>query len=80
MSRASFVLFLMIGVLCSTTIAQTETQCPVNQEYKECGSACPPSCNNPDPQLCTMQCVQGCQCKDGLLLKSSGECVPSTQC
>ncbi|KYN29469.1 PREDICTED: chymotrypsin inhibitor-like [Trachymyrmex cornetzi] len=78
MSRASFVLFVMIGVFCSTTIAQQ--QCGLNQEWNTCGSACPPSCNSPPNQFCTLQCVIGCHCKSGYLLNSSGECVRRSEC
>ncbi|KAG5320811.1 AMCI inhibitor, partial [Pseudoatta argentina] len=76
MSRASFVLFVMIGVLCSTTIAQ---RCGRNQEWNTCGSACPPSCDSSPNQFCTLQCVIGCQCKRGYVLNSSGECVHPSQ-
>ncbi|KYN05432.1 PREDICTED: chymotrypsin inhibitor-like [Cyphomyrmex costatus] len=78
MSRASFVLFVMIGIICSTTIAQD--QCGRNQEWTTCGSACPPSCNSPPNRACTLQCIIGCQCKRGYLRNSSGACVHSTQC
>ena len=29
--------------------------------FTECGSACPPTCEDP-PQFCTLQCVQGNLC------------------
>ena len=32
-----------------------------DQVYMECGTACPPTCKNPNP-YCTRQCVAGCQC------------------
>ncbi|KYM75718.1 Chymotrypsin inhibitor [Atta colombica] len=78
MSRVSFVLFVMIGMLCSTIIAQP--QCGRNQVWNSCGSACPPSCNSPSNQICTLQCVIGCQCRSGYVLNSSGECVHPSQC
>ncbi|XP_012528607.2 chymotrypsin inhibitor [Monomorium pharaonis] len=78
MSHASFVLLVMVGVFCSMTAARS--QCGLNQEYTTCGSACPPSCNSPPNQACTLQCVVGCQCKDGFLLNSSGQCVPPSAC
>ncbi|XP_070164786.1 cysteine-rich venom protein 6-like [Polyergus mexicanus] len=78
MSRATFILLVVIGVFLSTTAAQH--QCPENQEWTTCGSACPPSCNSDPHRPCTMQCVVGCQCKEGLLLSNRGDCVSPTQC
>ncbi|KYQ52110.1 Chymotrypsin inhibitor [Trachymyrmex zeteki] len=79
MSRASFVLFVMIGVLCSMTVAQQQ-QCGRNQEWNTCGSACPPSCNSQPDQVCTLQCIIGCHCKNGYMRNSLGECVLPSQC
>ncbi|KAL6422870.1 hypothetical protein ACFW04_010418 [Cataglyphis niger] len=78
MSRAIFILLVVVGVLLSTTAAQRP--CPRNQEWTTCGSACPPKCNSDPHRPCTMQCVVGCQCKEGFLLNDSGNCVPFTQC
>ena len=37
------------------------------QVYMDCGSACPPTCADPNP-TCTDQCVRACQCPRGKLL------------
>ncbi len=43
--------------------------CPNNKVYTECGSACPPSCETYGKIIpCTLQCVQGCFCKKGMVL------------
>ncbi|XP_076648246.1 zonadhesin-like isoform X2 [Halictus rubicundus] len=55
-------------------------RCPPNEDWKECGTACPSTCKNPGPRICTLQCVKGCQCKPGLLRNESGECVPKESC
>ncbi|KAG5310507.1 AMCI inhibitor, partial [Acromyrmex insinuator] len=73
MSRASFVLFVMIGVLCNNTGTTIAKRCQRNAEWNTCGLTCPPSCN-------TLQCVIGCQCKNGYLLNSLGECVLPSEC
>jgi len=39
-------------------------QCGQHQEYKECGTSCEPSCQTPEPDMCTEDCVQGCFCAD----------------
>ena len=53
-------------------------QCPAGQVYKECGSACPATCDQ-TPRVCTDQCVQGCFCSNGLVLHD-GKCIPPSQC
>ncbi|KAJ8724346.1 hypothetical protein PYW08_015820 [Mythimna loreyi] len=63
--------------------------CPVpgcngdpNAEYKECPSACEPTCTNPDPEFCTKQCIPpGCVCKNGFVLnEETGTCVEREKC
>ena len=38
-----------------------EEECPEGMVYRECGTACPTTCDNKDDVLrpCTLQCVQG---------------------
>lgn len=50
-----------------------------NQEWTSCGTACPLTCGKPPPEACTLQCVIGCQCKEGYWLKN-GECVSKDEC
>ncbi|KAH0948343.1 hypothetical protein HN011_009229 [Eciton burchellii] len=78
MSRTLFAL-LIVGVLVNVIGAYNQL-CPENQEWKSCGTACPPTCSNPNPQICTLQCVIGCQCKNGYLLNPSGHCVLPSEC
>ncbi|XP_025015942.1 von Willebrand factor-like [Tetranychus urticae] len=49
-------------------------KCTKPKVFSTCGSACPPTCDNPNP-ICTLQCVKGCFCPKGTLLNRSGECV-----
>ncbi|KFM77647.1 Zonadhesin, partial [Stegodyphus mimosarum] len=53
--------------------------CGRNEEYNVCGTACPPSCSNPNP-ICTQQCVSGCFCEKGYLRNDNGICIPRKQC
>ncbi|XP_044744019.1 zonadhesin-like [Chrysoperla carnea] len=57
-------------------------KCFDNEEYQECGTACPDTCDNyRNPNRpCTKQCVQGCFCKPGLVLNSDGKCISPDQC
>ena len=27
--------------------------------YSDCGTACPRTCDDPNPEFCTLQCVEG---------------------
>ncbi|XP_035227821.1 zonadhesin-like, partial [Stegodyphus dumicola] len=53
--------------------------CGRNEQYSNCGTACPPSCSIPN-QICTSQCVSGCFCKKGYLRNDNGICIPKKQC
>ena len=46
--------------------------------WKECGSACTPTCDNPTP-ICTKQCVPKCECPQGHVLHG-GKCVDVKTC
>ncbi|XP_076174620.1 uncharacterized protein LOC143150319 [Ptiloglossa arizonensis] len=63
----------------SSALAANST-CPENEIWNECGSACPSSCENPEPRICIQVCSSGCFCKDGFLRNSEGQCVDRNQC
>ena len=47
---------------------------------RECGSACPTTCDNYNTTvICTEQCVPGCFCPPGTV-ELSGVCVDPSQC
>jgi len=52
-----------------------DKECPHNQEYTDCGTACPKICGKEVPNFCTYQCVVGCQCPSGWWQKEDGSCV-----
>jgi len=50
-------------------------ECQHGQEFMTCGTACPRMCGKPQPFICTMQCVIGCQCPLDMWQKEDGSCV-----
>eukprot|EP00117_Sycon_ciliatum_P036387 scpid49483/ scgid27402/ Chymotrypsin-elastase inhibitor ixodidin len=49
--------------------------------FQTCGSACPATCNDTVPAVCSMQCVQGCFCAPGFVRsEAGGRCVPQVTC
>ncbi|GFY60956.1 zonadhesin [Trichonephila inaurata madagascariensis] len=59
----------------------TRDSCRSNEVYNQCGSACPPTCSDRgENQICTLQCVAGCFCKEGLVRDDEGECVKPKDC
>ncbi|KAA0724936.1 Alpha-tectorin Precursor [Triplophysa tibetana] len=61
-------------------ITHCEPICPPNAHYDLCGSSCPASCPSLSfPFQCTLQCQEGCQCNDGLVLNGD-HCVPPMGC
>ncbi|XP_034933676.1 serine protease inhibitor swm-1-like [Chelonus insularis] len=47
----------------------------------ECGSYCPPTCENPRPQICPQACILNvCQCTGGTVRGPNGRCIWPSQC
>jgi len=57
----------------------SDKQCTGGMVWKECGSACTPSCENSSP-ICTMQCVARCECPPSTPILKDGVCVTSSAC
>ncbi|XP_070344628.1 mucin-5AC [Equus asinus] len=58
-------------------------KCPLNLQYRECGSPCSDTCSNREhSQLCEDHCIAGCFCPEGMVLDDIGQtgCVPVSQC
>ena len=58
------------------------TVCDIpGQEFMTCGSACPPTCDDPEPGICPTVCVEGCQCPFGTVLdEDNNRCVELDEC
>ncbi|XP_044895675.1 mucin-5AC [Felis catus] len=57
--------------------------CPLNMQYRECGSPCADTCSNPEhSQLCEDHCMAGCFCPEGTVFDDIGQtgCIPAPQC
>ena len=55
-------------------------QCPTGMVYHECGSYCPPTCDDIDAvKTCQGGCIAGCFCPDGQVLLN-GTCVDLFVC
>nr|XP_055031164.1 alpha-tectorin isoform X1 [Misgurnus anguillicaudatus] len=62
------------------SITYCDPICPLNTHYELCGTSCPASCPSLSfPFQYTLQCQEGCQCNDGLVLNGD-QCVPPTGC
>ena len=55
------------------------SQCKSNLVFNECGSACTPSCRDPDP-MCTEQCVPRCECPKDLPIFHQRVCTTEETC
>ncbi|KAH6896023.1 hypothetical protein B0T10DRAFT_603584 [Thelonectria olida] len=77
-SASLFVLFA-VGAVASPA-GQYKAVCPAGQEWTNCGTACPRKCGDKEPRICTLQCVAGCRCKEGLILNAQGVCIPPNKC
>jgi len=54
--------------------------CPHNQMWLECGSACPDKCGEERALICTANCVIGCGCPQGMWETQEGYCVDEQDC
>ncbi|KAK9680327.1 Trypsin Inhibitor like cysteine rich domain [Popillia japonica] len=57
-------------------------KCGKNQEYLMCGPACREYCGMPEDEICQGECMKGCFCKEGYVLRSedSDECILRRDC
>ncbi|XP_071499842.1 pregnancy zone protein-like [Diadema antillarum] len=57
-------------------------ECEGDLVLNSCGTACPLICGEPEPEICTLQCVSGCACPAGLYRDSSNgtRCLAAENC
>jgi len=72
MCDSAFVCFCVLIARCTVE----------GQECVEaCVTACPPTCEDPEPVSCTSECVVGCRCPNGTVLdEENNKCVMKKDC
>ncbi|XP_077312346.1 uncharacterized protein LOC143933354 [Lithobates pipiens] len=83
MGPSSGFLMVLIGISFILTdagpVPDTDSECPPDQIYYECGSPCSMMCAKSDPdEPCIDLCLIGCYCKPGFTFEGSDKtkCVP----
>ncbi|XP_035729806.1 venom peptide SjAPI-2-like [Vespa mandarinia] len=79
MSRVTTIIFIL--ALCISSIVYISA-CGSNAICTDCASTCPLTCenyNNP-PKICSDICRKGCECINGYIFNSEGECVLPSEC
>ncbi len=71
------------SVFLSVFYSITAQQCAEYEEFNECGTACPTTCENmkQGPIACIKICKSGCFCKSPYVRSElSGQCVLTKDC
>jgi len=68
-----------MGISEETCLGTAQSQCSGGQVWRDCGSACDSTCEEPNP-MCTEQCVSRCQCPPNKPIWHQGECVVEKTC
>jgi len=79
---ASLLLFTILAVGRGVALPPpVSDKCGEKAERRTCGSACAPTCDNPNPgPICVLPCVNGCFCREGYLKAANGQCVRPRDC
>lgn len=71
-----FITF-QVFIICIYTVA---VECPNGMVYQQCGTLCPPTCENIESdEVCVGGCAEGCFCPIGQVL-FEGSCVNPAKC
>ncbi|XP_076758608.1 chymotrypsin inhibitor-like [Xylocopa sonorina] len=78
MVRAAVLILCIVAVIAFTD-ARPDQNCGPNEEFKTCGS-CEPKCGQKGLPICALNCVIGCQCKEGYQRNRDNQCVLTRDC
>ncbi|TMS37079.1 hypothetical protein L596_004092 [Steinernema carpocapsae] len=68
-------------VLFSECLEVDDSSCGRFEKFQSCGTACEPTCENPEPKDCTQQCILDvCQCRAGYVRDDKGKCIKKSHC
>ncbi|EFP07085.1 hypothetical protein CRE_12826 [Caenorhabditis remanei] len=76
-------IFIALCLIATCIATDGEHECPANEVFKTCGTACESTCENPNASSgpCIEVCISNvCQCAPGFVRNSSGACVKYSQC
>jgi len=77
-------IIVCILVLALIYVTSAQKNCPENEVWNDCGSACPTTCRSlrfRGPVFCTLQCVPQCECVKGLVRRTrDNKCISSEDC
>ncbi|XP_052743545.1 serine protease inhibitor swm-1-like [Bicyclus anynana] len=77
MLKFAFIFIVSVSICGGVFVAKGN--CPTNEEFLLCGSACQQNCSNLNPGNCT-DCIEGCFCLPGFLRNENGTCVNAGLC
>ncbi|ETN74903.1 trypsin Inhibitor like cysteine rich domain protein [Necator americanus] len=76
-----FSMLLLIVLTSQLFYVQAAKCCGTNEEFKECGTACEPSCNNTNPICILIAVANVCRCVKGYIRQyANGPCIPAREC
>uniref|UniRef100_A0A4Q8K6A4 U59-Liphistoxin-Lsp1b_1 n=1 Tax=Liphistius sp. SGP-2016 TaxID=1905180 RepID=A0A4Q8K6A4_9ARAC len=79
----TLAVILVVAVVVAVSHGKAfDKNCAEGEVFKTCGTACPDTCENYQDtmRICTLQCVIGCQCETGRVLRKDGRCVYTDEC
>lgn len=89
---------LLIILICNIDICSSNVfppRCPANETYKQCATACEPTCRNQQPACIAVCRPPACQCNRGYVsdcylvlfiyysfsfVRQNGKCIPPNEC